>query len=532
MRPVREDPCEDASRCSSRPCSCSPCCPVPRRPPDPGRTPQAQSRADGAGLLDARADRVGEADRVRRAGPSPKAKPGGGGGSVQHDGASWPTSDTDPITRDHRQGAVLDGRRQLGVLGVGRRRRPQRHERDFSVVLTAGHCVVDADTGEFATNWLFVPGLRPDPDVHLRQHAARLLDRGRARGAHRVRQRRRLQRRGGPARLGASRSSGRRQDGRRQPRARHHGRRRRSALADAVRAWRDDDRARLPGRRQVPRQRPRLLPGHVGTDPRSTNTDLLDAVRHDRRQLRRPVGGRTRARATAPAAGRSTRTATRRSGTMYGPIFNAETSATLDGGQQRHERATCSSGRSHSRTCAPRRPAATPASSIPGRASRACRTMGACPPTRRRPTRASSPGSIAAAVTLVLVVAGSDPTIDVKEPFAGWVTAQDARSYYGLNLADLYAGRTEWNTIGAYPYSPAFAQLVYPLNLLPWPLFVAAWTADPDRRRVACSPGRELFLLGLVVGGDGDRGRQHQPAAHGRDRARVPVAARPGRSCC
>ena len=27
----------------------------------------------------------------------------------------------------------------------------------FSTVLTAGHCVVDSDTGEFATNWMFIP---------------------------------------------------------------------------------------------------------------------------------------------------------------------------------------------------------------------------------------------------------------------------------------------------------------------------------------------------------------------------------------
>ena len=101
---------------------------------------------------------------------------------------------------------------------------------------------------------------------------------------------------------------------------------------------------------------------------------------------------------------------------------------------------------------------------------------------------------------LVLVVAGSDPTIDVTEPFSGKVvTGQDARSYYGLNLADLYEGRTNWNTIGAYPYSPAFAQLVYPLNLLPWPVFVAAWTALL-LAAVFFLTGPRLLLLGLVLG--------------------------------
>ena len=105
-----------------------------------------------------------------------------------------------------------------------------------------------------------------------------------------------------------------------------------------------------------------------------------------------------------------------------------------------------------------------------------------------------------AVVVWLLVVLGSDPTINVSDPLSGQVvTAQDARSYYGLNLGDLYTGRTNWNTIGAYPYSPAFAQLVYPLNLLPWPLFVAAWTAILIGA-VWLLTGRELFLLGMAVG--------------------------------
>jgi hypothetical protein len=119
---------------------------------------------------------------------------------------------------------------------------------------------------------------------------------------------------------------------------------------------------------------------------------------------------------------------------------------------------------------------------------------------RARPSPLLIAGVVVAVVMLVLVVAGSDPTIDVTEPFSGkLVTGQDARSYYGLNLADLYAGRTNWNTIGAYPYSPAFAQLVYPLNLLPWPMFVAAWTALL-LAAVFFLTGPRLLLLGLVLG--------------------------------
>jgi hypothetical protein len=119
---------------------------------------------------------------------------------------------------------------------------------------------------------------------------------------------------------------------------------------------------------------------------------------------------------------------------------------------------------------------------------------------RSRPNLIPFAGVAAAILMLVLVVAGSDPTIDVTEPFSGkLVTGQDARSYYGLNLADLYEGRTNWNTIGAYPYSPAFAQLVYPLNLLPWPMFVAAWTILL-LAAVFFLTGPRLLLLGLVLG--------------------------------
>jgi len=122
---------------------------------------------------------------------------------------------------------------------------------------------------------------------------------------------------------------------------------------------------------------------------------------------------------------------------------------------------------------------------------------------RRPPDRTAAllaAGIIAAIVVWLLAIALSDPSIDVSEPFSGrLVTAQDARSYYGLVLSDLYAGRTNWNAIGAYPYSPAFAQLVYPLDLLPWPAFVAAWTAILIVATFLLT-GPDLFLVGLAVG--------------------------------
>ena len=126
--------------------------------------------------------------------------------------------------------------------------------------------------------------------------------------------------------------------------------------------------------------------------------------------------------------------------------------------------------------------------------------MGAMPAALRPLTRRDWINIAVAVVVWVLVIVGSDPTVNVSDPFSGQVvTAQDARSYYGLNLDDLYAGRTDWNTIGAYPYSPAFAMLVYPLNLLPWTWFVAAWTAILIGA-VWVLTGRDLFLLGMAVG--------------------------------
>jgi hypothetical protein len=107
---------------------------------------------------------------------------------------------------------------------------------------------------------------------------------------------------------------------------------------------------------------------------------------------------------------------------------------------------------------------------------------------------------IALAIVLwVTVIALADPTIDVPEPFSGsFVTAQDARSYHGFDYADIYAGRTAWNEIGAYPYSPAFAQAVWPLNLLPWSVFVAAWTALLIWAAYRLT-GPRLFWLGLIL---------------------------------
>lgn len=51
----------------------------------------------------------------------------------------------------------------------------------------------------------------------------------------------------------------------------------------------------------------------------------------------------------------------------------------------------------------------------------------------------------------------------------------DARGYWIAWEGGLYD--IPWGEYEAYVYSPAFAQVLWPLTLLPWPVFAAAWTA-------------------------------------------------------
>ena len=83
------------------------------------------------------------------------AKPGGGGGGGGTvTGASWPAQRERPDHAGHRSRRASRWAAATGSAPV--RSRPTRG-RGYSTVLTAGHCVVDSDTGEFATNWMFIP---------------------------------------------------------------------------------------------------------------------------------------------------------------------------------------------------------------------------------------------------------------------------------------------------------------------------------------------------------------------------------------
>lgn len=117
----------------------------------------------------------------------------------------------------------------------------------------------------------------------------------------------------------------------------------------------------------------------------------------------------------------------------------------------------------------------------------------------RRPHPLSVLNLLAAAALVLFVVAFSNPNGAASQPLEGGiVTAVDARSYYRLDPANPYLGRSDWTSIGAFSYSPAFAQLLAPFGALPWGLFVGAWAALMTGA-VYLLTGPRLFLPGLLV---------------------------------
>ena len=178
-------------------------------------------------------------------------RPRGGGGSVV--GASWNAGG--PILAQVRRGscsrwtAATGSARGASVDDGGRA--------GYSLVLTAGHCAIDETNGRFATNWMFIPAFDTAPTYTCSRVGLRLLDGGRAGRPQPVRDGRLVQRPGGHERLGArDRRPGRQV---RLGAARRHGRGPIRSRSPGVRDREQAVRLRLPGRRQVPRQGPRLL---------------------------------------------------------------------------------------------------------------------------------------------------------------------------------------------------------------------------------------------------------------------------------
>jgi hypothetical protein len=120
--------------------------------------------------------------------------------------------------------------------------------------------------------------------------------------------------------------------------------------------------------------------------------------------------------------------------------------------------------------------------------------------------RAHQATLVVAAGSLLLVLISM-----LHEPAVPWLT-WDSRVYWETSLApDLYAN-ARVGALGAYLYSPAFAQLLAPAGLLPWPLFLFGWTfvsirvaawlcAGPVRRHHALwLPLATLAILDIGAG--------------------------------
>lgn len=76
-------------------------------------------------------------------------------------------------------------------------------------------------------------------------------------------------------------------------------------------------------------------------------------------------------------------------------------------------------------------------------------------------------------VFLVIAIAFVGFRLAGMEP---WVQSVDAYAYWTTGTSGFY-GASGVGRIGAYLYSPAFAQLVATITWLPWQVFVAFWTA-------------------------------------------------------
>jgi hypothetical protein len=75
----------------------------------------------------------------------------------------------------------------------------------------------------------------------------------------------------------------------------------------------------------------------------------------------------------------------------------------------------------------------------------------------------------------------------------------DARCYWAPDLANPYL-HSNWTDQIAYAYSPVFLQILQPIRLLPWPVFMAIWAAILMAAMVYLT-GPRLIFLGLAFFG-------------------------------
>jgi hypothetical protein len=103
-------------------------------------------------------------------------------------------------------------------------------------------------------------------------------------------------------------------------------------------------------------------------------------------------------------------------------------------------------------------------------------------------------GVVALAVSWVGIVYFAEPWGTSLLP-----SGMDARCYWLPSLSDPYL-HSNWLDQIAYPYSPAFLQLLEPIRVLPWQVFMAAWAAIL-MAALAYMTGPRLILLGLAFFG-------------------------------
>jgi hypothetical protein len=123
-------------------------------------------------------------------------------------------------------------------------------------------------------------------------------------------------------------------------------------------------------------------------------------------------------------------------------------------------------------------------------------------------------GSVDRAITLAgrrvsVLVAGGFAAIAIvwlgivyfAEPWGATLapSGMDARCYWVPTLADPYL-HSNWTDQIAYPYSPAFLQLLQPIRVLPWQAFMAVWAAILLAALVYLT-GPRLILVGLAFFG-------------------------------
>jgi hypothetical protein len=97
---------------------------------------------------------------------------------------------------------------------------------------------------------------------------------------------------------------------------------------------------------------------------------------------------------------------------------------------------------------------------------------------------------VASAMWLAIVI--------LSRPEGGpWRTGQEAFCYWFASLYAPYA-LSDWTQPVAYVYSPAFLQLVSPLQYLPWLAFIGLWTALL-MVAVRFLTGPRLFAIGLLL---------------------------------